>query len=244
MTFGVGSGGGSSMRVSSGSGDGTVERAMISAVEDTAVEGDHEFTVSIRSTSPPARVGLSSVVATIMDDDRKSTLKCELIIVSSVHVVLQSTVDNVMIGMEETNVSVHEDVINGTVSICAEIAALPGELQTNLTVTLFTTNGTKAGWYCSCSVSTFFPENLSQSYYVVAVLGEDFTEPSLLQVTFSSGDLVGDTACATFGIINDNNLESDHEFTVYIRSVIPSGPNISSPSTIVSVVDDDGMHCR
>ena len=56
-----------------GSGGGTVETAMISAVEDTAVEGDHEFTVSIQSTSPPARVGLSSVVATIMDDDRKST---------------------------------------------------------------------------------------------------------------------------------------------------------------------------
>ena len=52
--------------------------------------------------------------------------------------------------------SVREDVINGTVSICAEIAALPGELQTDLTVTLFTTNGTKAGWYCSCSVNTLF----------------------------------------------------------------------------------------
>ena len=63
-------------------------------------------------------------------------------------------------------------------------------------------------------------------------------------MAFSSGDLVGDTACATFGIINDNNLEFDHEFTVNLRSVIPSGPYISSPSTIVSIVDDDGMHCR
>ena len=78
VTFGVGSGGDSSMRISSGSGDSTVETAMISAVEDAAVEGDHEFTVSIQSTSPPAMLGVSSVVATIMDDDRKSTLKCEL----------------------------------------------------------------------------------------------------------------------------------------------------------------------
>ena len=62
MTFGV------------GSGDGTVETVMISAVEDTAVEGDHEFTVSIQSTTPPARVGLSSVVATIMDNDCKFTV--------------------------------------------------------------------------------------------------------------------------------------------------------------------------
>ena len=64
-----------------GSGDGTVETAMISAVEDTAVEGDHEFTVSIQSTSLPAMFGISSIVATIMDDDCKSTLKLELIIV-------------------------------------------------------------------------------------------------------------------------------------------------------------------
>ena len=62
-----------------GSGDGAVETAMISAVEDTAVEGDHDFTVSIQSTSPPVMLGMSSVMATIMDDDCKSILKCELI---------------------------------------------------------------------------------------------------------------------------------------------------------------------
>ena len=74
------------------------------------------------------------------------------------------------------------------------------------------------------------------------MLGEDFTEPSLLQVTFSSGDVVGDTACATFGIINDNNLESDHEFTVNLRRVEPPGPNLSrSSSTTVSIMDDEGI---
>ena len=76
------------------------------------------------------------------------------------------------------------------------------------------------------------------------MLGEDYTLPSSLQVAFSSGDLVGDTACATLGIINDNNLESDHEFTVNLESVTPPGPVISIPSsTIVSISDDEGMHC-
>ena len=81
--------------------------------------------------------------------------------------------------------------------------------------------------------------------YVTAVLGEDFTEPSPLQVTFSSGNLVGDTACTTFGIINDNNLEFDHEFTVNLESVTPTGPVISNSSstTTVSIMDDEGMHC-
>ena len=74
------------------------------------------------------------------------------------------------------------------------------------------------------------------------MLGEDFTEPSPLQVTFSSGNVVGDTACATFGILNDANLESDHEFTVNLRRVEPPGPDISRSSTTVSIMDDEGMH--
>ena len=78
----------------------------------------------------------------------------------------------------------------------------------------------------------------------MTVLGEDFTQPSPLQVTFSSGDVVGDTACAAFGILHDRNLEFDHEFTVSIKSVTPPGPVISnSSSTTVNIVDDDGMHC-
>ena len=74
------------------------------------------------------------------------------------------------------------------------------------------------------------------------MLGEDFTEPSTLQVTFFSGDVVGDTACVTFGILNDNNLESDHQFTVNLRRVEPPGPNLSrSSSTTVSITDDEGI---
>ena len=53
-----------------GSGIGA-ETAMVTAVNDLNVEGDHEFTVFIESTSPPAMLGTSSRTATIMDDDRK-----------------------------------------------------------------------------------------------------------------------------------------------------------------------------
>ena len=61
-------------------------------------------------------------------------------------------------------------------------------------------------------------------------------------MTFYSGDVVGDTACATFGIINDNNLEFDHEFTVNLESITPPGPNLSrSSSTTVSITDDEGI---
>ena len=59
--------------------------------------------------------------------------------------LFQCAVNSVGIRMKEATVSVNETVLNGTVDVCVEIAALPGELQTNLTVTLFTTNGGKAG---------------------------------------------------------------------------------------------------
>ena len=53
------------------------------------------------------------------------------------------TVNDVMIGMVETTVSVNEAA--GSVDVCAVIVDLPGELQTDLTVALSTTNGSKAG---------------------------------------------------------------------------------------------------
>ena len=48
-----------------------------------------------------------------------------------------------MIGMVETTVSVDET--EGSVDVCAEIVDLPGELQTDLIVTLSASNGVKAG---------------------------------------------------------------------------------------------------
>lgn len=59
--------------------------------------------------------------------------------------ILDFTVGSVFIQMEKATVFVDEDVASGTVSICVEIAALPGELQTHLVVALSTINGSKAG---------------------------------------------------------------------------------------------------
>ena len=45
---------------------------MISTTDDMAAEGDHDFTVAIDSASPSVTLGTpSSVIATILDDDRK-----------------------------------------------------------------------------------------------------------------------------------------------------------------------------
>ena len=80
--------------------------------------------------------------------------------------------------------------------------------------------------------------------YILSVAGQDFNAPSPPEVTFTSGDVTGSTACATYVIIDDDNLEFDHEFTVSLSTVTPTGPVLSVPSstTIVTINDDEGMH--
>ena len=74
-------------------------------------------------------------------------------------------------------------------------------------------------------------------------MGVDFTVPAPPQLTFTSGVGVNVPSCATFGIIDDNNLEFDHEFTVTLSSVTPAGPVLSSISstTTVTITDDEGI---
>ena len=74
MTFGVGSDDGSSASFE-GSGYDNVQTAMISTVDDNVVEGEHYFTVSIISTNLEVMIGTFSMIATISDNDCKSTLK-------------------------------------------------------------------------------------------------------------------------------------------------------------------------
>ena len=67
---GIGSAVGSAVGSGVGSGVGsTSETAVISVVDDTAVESDHEFIVSILSTTPQTTIEISSMTVTIVDDD-------------------------------------------------------------------------------------------------------------------------------------------------------------------------------
>ena len=79
---------------------------------------------------------------------------------------------------------------------------------------------------------------------ILSEAGQDFNAPSPPEVAFFSGNMTGDTACATYVIIDDNNLEFDHEFTVSLSIVTPTGPVLSwsSSTTVVTITDDEGMH--
>ena len=60
--------------------------------------------------------------------------------------LFEITVGGVTVRMGQAAVSVNENVAIPTVNVCAEIATLPVDgLQTDLIVTLSTSNGSKAG---------------------------------------------------------------------------------------------------
>ncbi len=77
---------------------------------------------------------------------------------------------------------------------------------------------------------------------LVTVEREDYNLASTV-IRFPDTSVVGDTACATFTIIDDSILELDEEFQVQITySIYPPGVtiNVTSSTTIVAIEDNEG----
>ncbi len=53
--------------------EGMVLCAMIGIINDTALEGEHSFTVRITATSPQVSVGMAYTTIEIQDNERKIT---------------------------------------------------------------------------------------------------------------------------------------------------------------------------
>lgn len=92
------------------------------------------------------------------------------------------------------------------------------------------------------SVRNYFKYPLLK--YIPLVFGEDLTpdDPALTLIFVASAAPV--TACETFNIDDDDNVECDHSATVLFGSVIDCAvdpPIVSvSPSATVTIVDNDG----
>ena len=75
------------------------------------------------------------------------------------------------------------------------------------------------------------------------VEGEDFVARSSLLVTFTSGSPNNAQQSVDIGIIDDDVLEGDHDFTVRLISTNPSGSNVMigmQSNTTVTIIDDEG----
>ena len=77
----------------------------------------------------------------------------------------------------------------------------------------------------------------------VCTSGEDEDYyPLDLQVTFPSGGTAeGDTKCIAIGIVDDEDYEEDHQFTVQFSSVSPPSAASGVGSATVTIQDNEGV---
>ena len=69
--------------------------------------------------------------------------------------------------------------------------------------------------------------------------------PDVFEVVFSPGTITGTTVCYPCTIIDYDNLEVDHSFSVHIQAVSPNlmGITTDPPYTTVEITDDEGEWC-
>ena len=79
------------------------------------------------------------------------------------------------------------------------------------------------------------------------VEGEDFTtvSPDMLEVVFPTGTTDGTVLCDSLSIINDDNLEGTHQFSVHITGVTGTADLMNQVRTnpkyaTVEIADDEG----
>ena len=70
------------------------------------------------------------------------------------------------------------------------------------------------------------------------VTGQDFV-PNGAPLTFASGTTSSGVMCSSVMIIDDDNLEGDHTFTVTITSVSPGNGSITPTSTTTITIRDN-----
>ena len=82
----------------------------------------------------------------------------------------------------------------------------------------------------------------------MSVEGEDYTtvSPDMLEVIFPTGTTDRTVLCDSLSIINDDNLEGTHQFSVHIIEVTPDLMNLVTTDpvdTTVEITDDEGGCC-
>ena len=84
-------------------------------------------------------------------------------------------------------------------------------------------------------------------FIIYLVEGDDFTvmSPDVFEATFTSGSMIGDTACDNITIVDDGDLEGTQSFGIQISGSTPSGGQIITGGalTVVFIEDNEGTHC-
>ena len=98
----------------------------------------------------------------------------------------------------------------------------------------------KIAYLCRKHAQTPFK---SSSLSLTIDINEDYSVTPPVTVVLPTGFQNGQDVCETIGLINDNNFEGDHTFTVQIMPpVAPTGVNINVDPALASITlqDNDG----
>ena len=212
--------------------NGDTECITVGIVDDADFEAEQTFEVLLSLITPNVASGTGDVAAVIILDNNGNSLQLDAL--RKLFDITFLSTDAVVV-METSTQSVGEP--SGSLDVCVASGIL-GSVDRALTVTLASNDGKaskfKILYYIVYTSSTFFIKSTASP--------EDYTPPSPTTLVFSVGG-TDSTLCTTVEIINDNELESDHEFTVEITDISPGSPHaiIGDPSaTIVTIEDDEG----
>ena len=74
---------------------------------------------------------------------------------------------------------------------------------------------------------------------IITVAGMDY-DGAMIEVVFPISSVEGDFVCADVTIIDDDVLECEQDFTVFISSATLETDISIQPQAVVSIVDNDG----
>ena len=73
-----------------------------------------------------------------------------------------------------------------------------------------------------------------------SVSGLDFTDPGAVTLTFPAGSVDGDSQCSTIDVLDDDDVEGEHSFTVSLQNPSSNGV-IGTQETATVTITDNGM---
>ena len=137
--------------------------------------------------------------------------------------------------MNEYNVS--EDA--ETVSVCIDSGVTEG-FQTDLTVTIFASDGAACKYFDSDILNTMFFDLL---YLLIVVKGDTDLVDDMVSLVFPAGSS-SSTLCASIPITNDTLLEGNQNFSLTVIDVGPYAIINNMSLTTVIIIDNDCKQCK
>ena len=213
----------------------------VTIVNDNRVEAEETFTALLSTSQERVIFTANETVIAIQDDE--GIICVPMFITFSICsyltyvYIISIFCPDFFVGFEQLSYNVVEDA--GVVSVCAVITEAPVDgFENTPVVSLMSMDGNIAGLCHSlekCSILIFF--------FLFSILSwnienqRDFVFDPNTELPFTAGSL---SACIDIQILDDNDVEGDHDFEILITDVTLGTVLIASSVTTVTITDNLG----